>query len=150
MKLVFWRDQIGKKFQEIVGRLKSKRALLGVDAGILIAFFTITMLVIYLATPVIMSTLFDIIIGGPNGVYSYLIELPLIADPPSGGGTIGQQLGVPMTRVFGLMQTIALAMFAVVLIVAAICYALENFRVVSEGTAANGNLRKLTFYSFNH
>jgi len=42
-----------------------------------------------------------------------------------------------MTRVFGLMQTIALAMFAVVLIVAAICYALENFRVVSEGTAAN-------------
>ncbi|MDR1991999.1 MAG: hypothetical protein LBQ98_00615 [Nitrososphaerota archaeon] len=137
MKLAFWRDRIYKKFQELMGRLKSKRTLLGVDAGILIAFFTITMLVIYLATPAIMSTLFDIIIGGPNGVYSYLIELPLIADPPSGGGTIGQQLGVPMTRVFGLMQTIALAMFAVVLIVAAICYALENFRVVSEGTAAN-------------
>jgi hypothetical protein len=108
-----------------------------VDAAILIAFFTITMLVIYLAAPVIMSTLFDIIIGGPQGIYSYLIELPLITDPPSTGGTLGQQLGVPMVRVFGLMQTIALAMFAVVLIVAAICYALENFRVVSEGTAAN-------------
>ena len=86
---MFWREQIGKKFQEMIGRLKSKRALLGVDAGILIAFFTITMLVIYLATPVIMSTLFNIIIGGPNGIYSYLIELPLIADPPSGGGLLG-------------------------------------------------------------
>ena len=137
VKFQLWREQISKKIQEVVSRLKSKRALLGVDAGILIAFFTITMLVIYLAAPVIMSTLFDVIIGGPQGIYSYLIELPLITEPPSTGGTIGQQLGVPMTRVFGLMQTIALAMFAVVLIIAAICYALENFRVVSEGTAAN-------------
>ncbi|MCL1977433.1 MAG: hypothetical protein FWG55_04930 [Candidatus Bathyarchaeota archaeon] len=137
MKFQFWREQISKKLQKTADRIKSKRALLGVDAGILIAFFTITMLVIYLAAPIIMSTLFDIIIGGPQGIYSYLIELPLIAEPPNTGGTIGQQLGIPMVRVFGLMQTIALAMFAVVLIVAAICYALENFRVVSEGTAAN-------------
>ncbi|MCL2477748.1 hypothetical protein, partial [Candidatus Bathycorpusculum sp.] len=77
-----------------MGRLKSNRALLGVDAGILIAFFTITMLVIYLATPVIMSTLFNVIIGGPEGIYSYLLELPLIAAPGSSGGTLGQQLGV--------------------------------------------------------
>jgi len=137
VKFQFWREQISKKLQKTADRIKSKRALLGVDAGILIAFFTITMLVIYLAAPIIMSTLFDIIIGGPQGIYSYLIELPLIAEPPNTGGTIGQQLGIPMVRVFGLMQTIALAMFAVVLIVAAICYALENFRVVSEGTAAN-------------
>ncbi|MCL1971176.1 MAG: hypothetical protein FWF66_06975 [Candidatus Bathyarchaeota archaeon] len=137
MKVQLWREQTSKKLQKAACRLKSNRALLGVDAGILIAFFTITMLVIYLAAPVIMSTLFDIIIGGPKGIYSYLIELPLITDPPSTGGTIGQQLGVPMVKVFGLMQTIALAMFAVVLIIAAICYALENFRVVSEGTAAN-------------
>ncbi|MCL1976506.1 MAG: hypothetical protein FWG55_00100, partial [Candidatus Bathyarchaeota archaeon] len=137
MKFQLWREQTSKKLQEIACRLKSKRALLGVDAGILIAFFTITMLVIYLAAPAIMSVLFDVIIGGPQGIYSYLIELPLITDPPSTGGTIGQQLGIPMVRVFGLMQTIALAMFAVVLIIAAICYALENFRVVSEGTAAN-------------
>ncbi|MCL2135449.1 MAG: hypothetical protein FWH37_07870 [Candidatus Bathyarchaeota archaeon] len=117
MKFQFWQKHIGKKFQEIIGRLRSKRALLGVDAGILIAFFTITMLVIYLATPVIMSTLFDVIIGGPEGIYSYLLELPLIATPgSSGGGTIGQQLGVPMSYVFGIMRSIALAMFAIVLI----------------------------------
>jgi len=125
-----------KKIDAVACRLKSNRALLGVDAGILIAFFTITMLVIYLATPVIMSTLFDIIIGGPDGIYSYLLELPLISTPSS-GGTLGQQLGVPMSYVFGIMRTIALGMFAVVLIVAAICYVLENFRVMNEGTAAN-------------
>ena len=107
------------------------------DAGILIAFFTITMLVIYLATPVIMSTLFNIIIGGPEGIYSYLLELPLIATPGSSGGPLGQQLGVPITYVFDIMRTIALAMFAIVLIIAAICYVLENFRIINEGTAAN-------------
>jgi len=111
--------------------------LLGVDAGILIAFFTITMFAIYLAAPVIMSTLFDIIIGGPEGIYSYLLELPLITPPVSNGATLGQQLGTPMVVVFELMRTIALAMFAVVLIVAAICYVLENFRIMNEGTAAN-------------
>jgi hypothetical protein len=134
-----WGELVRKKLDAVVCRLKSNRALLGVDAGILIAFFTITMLVIYLATPVIMSTLFDIIIGGPEGIYSYLLELPLISTPGSGGGggTLGQQLGVPMTYVFEIMRTIALAMFAVVLIVAAICYVLENFRVMNEGTAAN-------------
>jgi hypothetical protein len=35
------------------------------------------------------------------------------------------------------MRNISLALFAVVLMVAAICYGLENFRVVNEGTAAN-------------
>jgi hypothetical protein len=44
-------EQAQKKLQNIVDRLRPKRAILGVDAGILIAFFTITMLVIYLATP---------------------------------------------------------------------------------------------------
>jgi len=112
--------------------------LLGVDAGILIAFFTITMLAIYLAAPTIMSILFDVIIGGPSGIYSYLLELPLISVlSDSGGGTLGMQLGVPMVRVFGLMRTIALAMFAIVLIVAAISYVLENFRLMNEGTASN-------------
>ncbi|MCL2359998.1 MAG: hypothetical protein FWC74_09650, partial [Candidatus Bathyarchaeota archaeon] len=132
-----WAELARKKANEAVCRLKSNRALLGVDAGILIAFFTITMLVIYLATPVIMSTLFDIIIGGPEGIYSYLLELPLISTPSSGGGTLGQQLGVPITYVFGIMRTIALAMFAIVLIIAAICYVLENFRIMNEGTASN-------------
>ena len=132
-----WAELARKKANEVVCRLKSNRALLGVDAGILIAFFTITMLVIYLATPVIMSTLFDIIIGGPEGIYSYLLELPLISTPGSSGGTLGQQLGVPITYVFGIMRTIALAMFAIVLIIAAICYVLENFRIMNEGTASN-------------
>ncbi|MDR0471165.1 MAG: hypothetical protein LBH79_05525, partial [Nitrososphaerota archaeon] len=132
-----WAELARKKANEVVCRLKSNRALLGVDAGILIAFFTITMLVIYLATPVIMSTLFDIIIGGPEGIYSYLLELPLISTPSSSGGTLGQQLGVPITYVFGIMRTIALAMFAIVLIIAAICYVLENFRIMNEGTASN-------------
>jgi hypothetical protein len=132
-----WYTQGRKKLQNIVDRLKSKRAILGVDAGILIAFFTITMLVIYLATPVIMSTLFGVIIGGPEGIYSYLLELPLIATPGGSGGTVGQQLGVPISYVFSLMRTIALAMFAIVLIIAAICYVLENFRIMNEGTASN-------------
>ncbi|MDR1993268.1 MAG: hypothetical protein LBQ98_07245 [Nitrososphaerota archaeon] len=132
-----WYTQGRKKLQNIVDRLKSKRAILGVDAGILIAFFTITMLVIYLATPVIMSTLFSVIIGGPEGIYSYLLELPLITTPGGSGGTIGQQLGVPISYVFGLMRTIALAMFAIVLIIAAICYVLENFRIMNEGAASN-------------
>jgi len=132
-----WGEFARRKINEVVCRLKSNRALLGVDAGILIAFFTITMLVIYLATPVIMSTLFNIIIGGPEGIYSYLLELPLISTPNSSGGTLGQQLGVPITYVFGIMRTIALAMFAIVLIIAAICYVLENFRIMNEGTASN-------------
>ena len=72
---------VHKKINDVICRLRSTRALLGVDAGILIAFFTITMFAIYLAAPVIMSTLFDIIIGGPEGIYSYLLELPLITPP---------------------------------------------------------------------
>ena len=132
-----WRTVVHKKTRDIICRLKSNRALLGVDAGILIAFFTITMFAIYLAAPVIMSTLFDIIIGGPEGIYSYLLELPLISPPASNSATLGQQLGTPMVVVFELMRTIALAMFAVVLIIAAICYVLENFRIMNEGTAAN-------------
>jgi hypothetical protein len=123
--------------RSLIGKLRCRRAFLGVDAAILIAFFTVTMLAIYLAAPSLMSFLFNTIIGGPNGIYSYLLELPTISSPPSHGGTIGQQLGLPMVRVFSLMQTIALSMFAVVLIVAAICYVLENFRIMSEGTAAN-------------
>ena len=137
MNFQYWYTSIREKCYELVCRLRSKRAILGVDAGILIAFFTITMMVIYLAAPVIMSTLFNIIIGGPEGIYSYLLELPLITTPGSGGGTLGQQLGVPMTMVFGIMRNIALAMFAIVLIIAAICYVLENFRIMNEGTAAN-------------
>ena len=136
-KVRSWAGFVRKRVNDVVCRLKSNRALLGVDAGILIAFFTITMLVLYLATPVIMSTLFDIIIGGPDGVYSYLLELPLISTPGGSGGTLGQQLGVPMTYVFSIMRTIALAMFAIVLIIAAICYVLENFRIMNEGTASN-------------
>jgi len=132
----FWNELIRKKINLVISKLKSRRALLGVDAGILIAFFTITMLAIYLAAPVILSTLFDIIIGGPEGIYSYLLELPLIAQSGS-GTTLGQQLGTPMMSVFSLMRTIALAMFAVILIIAAICYVLENFRIMNEGTAAN-------------
>jgi hypothetical protein len=76
-------------------------------------------------------------LGGPEGIYTYLLELPLISEPSGSGVTIGQQLGVPMTYVFGLMRNISLALFAVVLIIAGICYGLENFRIVNEGTAAN-------------
>ncbi|MDR2203227.1 MAG: hypothetical protein LBE76_02800 [Nitrososphaerota archaeon] len=54
-----------------------------------------------------MSTLFNVILRGSDGIYTYLLELPLIAEPPS-GGTIGQQLGVPMSYVFGIMRNISL------------------------------------------
>ena len=123
--------------QKWLSKLKGRRAFLGVDAAILIAFFMVTMVTIYVAAPALMSVLFNTIIGGPNGIYSYLLELPMITNPPSNGGTIGQQLGLPMVRVFSLMQTIALSMFGVVLIIAGICYVLENFRIMNEGTAAN-------------
>jgi hypothetical protein len=130
-------DDFATQVRRFVDNLRRKKGFLGVDAAILIAFFTVTMLAIYLAAPALMSVLFNTIIGGPNGIYSYLLELPTINNPPSKGGTIGQELGLPMVRVFSLMQTIALSMFAVVIIVAAICYVLENFRIMSEGTAAN-------------
>ncbi len=126
-----------KQMQNLAVKLKDKRAFLGVDAAVLIAFFTVTMVTIYVAAPAIMSTLFSTIIGGPNGIYSYLLELPTLTNPPINGGTIGQQLGIPMIKIFSLMQTIALSMFAIVLIIAGICYVLENFRIMSEGTAAN-------------
>ncbi|MDR2719309.1 MAG: hypothetical protein LBC03_00690 [Nitrososphaerota archaeon] len=55
MKFQFWRDErVCKKFQDIIGRLKSKRALLGVDAGILIAFFTITLYALYYRPAIIL------------------------------------------------------------------------------------------------
>jgi hypothetical protein len=84
ISLHVWRSVIYKKFQNVKDSLRAKRGLLGVDAGILIAFFTITMFTIYLAAPAIMSTLFTIIIGGPEGIYSYLLELPLISTSGDG------------------------------------------------------------------
>ena len=126
--ICFLEQRVFRKVVVLVAKLKGRRALLGVDAAILIAFFTATMITIYVAAPAIMSTLFGAIIGGPNGIYSYLLELPLLADPPGEFGTIGQQLGIPMVRVFGIMQTVALSLFGVVLVVAGICYVLENFR----------------------
>ena len=69
--------------------------------------------------------------GGEQGVYFFLIEIPTadVNNPAV--------MTTPITNVFNLLRNIALVFFAVVLIIAGLYYALESFRLVSEGTAAS-------------
>jgi hypothetical protein len=69
--------------------------------------------------------------GGERGAYFFLVELPT-ADATATG-----TIGPAVTNVFELMRNVAFVFFAVVLVVAGLCYALESFRVMGEGTAAN-------------
>lgn len=70
-------------------------------------------------------------IGGEQGAYFFLVELP-IADAAATGS-----IGPAITNVFDLMRNLAFVFFALILVVAGLCYALESFRLMGEGTAAN-------------
>jgi len=85
---------------------------------------------IYALAPQIAQLLLGAI-GGEQGAYFFLVELPP-ADA-SATGTIGPAI----MNLFVLMRNISFVFFAVVLVVAGLCYALESFRVMGEGTAAN-------------
>ncbi|RLF08848.1 MAG: hypothetical protein DRJ69_05740, partial [Thermoprotei archaeon] len=74
-------------------------------------------------------------LGGEAGVYSYLIELPLAVNS-TGTGPV-ESIGPAVLNLHTLMTNLAFILFSIVLVVAGLCYALESFKVMSEGTAAN-------------
>ncbi|MEM4143980.1 MAG: hypothetical protein QW445_07585 [Candidatus Bathyarchaeia archaeon] len=114
--------------------LRCRRGAFGIDAAIIIAFFFGVVTVLTFAGPTFISWLADSLLGGADGFYSYLIELPVLG---TSGSRLTQKVGVVADAIYGKMQTISLLMFSIVLIVAAICYLLENFHIMSEGTASN-------------
>jgi len=69
--------------------------------------------------------------GGEQGVYFFLIEIPTadVNNP--------ETMTAPITNVFDLLRNVALVFFTVALVIAGLYYALESFRLVSEGTAAS-------------
>jgi hypothetical protein len=97
---------------------------------VLLAAFLAVGGLIYALAPQIAQLLLGAI-GGEQGAYFFLVELPP-ADT-SATGTIGPAI----MNLFELMRNISFVFFAVVLVVAGLCYALESFRVIGEGTAAN-------------
>jgi len=123
-----------KRLHRLLGLWKSRKAIAGIDAAILIAFFLALMGIAWAMGPTIINWLFGEVIGNDDNLYSLLLELPVIDD--SRTSTMGQQLGVPITKVFNLMQTVALSLFAIVLIIAGVCYVMESFKIMSEGTAS--------------
>ena len=98
--------------------------------AILLAAFLAVGGLIYALAPQIAGLLLGAI-GGEQGAYFFLVELPP-ADA-SATGTIGPAI----MNLFELMRNISFVFFAVVLVVAGLCYALESFRVMGEGTATN-------------
>jgi hypothetical protein len=99
------------------------------EAILLAAFLGLAALVYALAPQ--MAQLLLGAIGGEQGAYFFLVELPVANATAT--GTIGPAI----VNVYDLMQSISFVLFAVVLVVAGLCYALESFRVMGEGTAAN-------------
>jgi len=89
------------------------------------------------------------ILGGERGAYTLLVQLPIIPEPSPGSsaGYVWPGTNIPFNpgeagfigpaayKVFMVIRDISLMFFALVLIVAAICYVTESFRVMREGTA---------------
>jgi len=98
--------------------------------GVAAIIFGFLALAISLAAPNIANMLLGIL-GGEQGVYFFLIEIPT-ADANNPG-----TMTTPILNVFDLLRNVALVFFAVVLVIAGLYYALESFRLVSEGTAAS-------------
>lgn len=84
--------------------------------------------------------------GGETGVYNFLVVLPIIPDKVNGqyvwpGTSIpfnpadAGYVGPAAYTVFMIIRNVSLMFFAVVLIIAAICYVTESFRVIAEGTS---------------
>jgi len=98
--------------------------------GIAAIIFGVLAAAIVAFAPQIANTLLGAF-GGEQGVYFFLIEIPT-ADTNSPG-----TMTTPIVNVFDLLRNVALVFFAVVLVIAGLYYALESFRLVSEGTAAS-------------
>ena len=98
--------------------------------AILLAVFLVVGGLIYTLAPQIAGLLLGAI-GGERGAYFFLVELP-----PANASATGT-IGPAIMNLFELMRNISFVFFAVVLVVAGLCYALESFRIVSEGTAAS-------------
>ena len=98
--------------------------------GLAAIIFGALALAMSLAAPNIANMLLGVL-GGEQGVYFFLIEIPT-ADANNPG-----TMTTPILNVFDLLRNVALVFFAVVLVIAGLYYALESFRIVSEGTAAS-------------
>jgi len=98
--------------------------------GIAAIIFGALAAVLTAAAPSIADTLLGWF-GGAENVYFFLIEIPTadVNNPAT--------MTTPITNIFDLLRNVALVFFAVVLVIAGLYYALESFRLVSEGTAAS-------------
>lgn len=94
--------------------------------------------IIYTFAPQIASFLIETLLGGEPGIYGYLIELPL-AESPSRleASSPATSIGPAILNLYGLMKNLSFIIFSIILVVAGLCYALESFTVMSEGTATN-------------
>jgi hypothetical protein len=128
-----------KKFS---GKFK-RRAAFGIDAAIMIGFILAMMIALATFGPQILQWFAGELMGGSNGAYALLIELPTwdptqqTPTPPTQGASPAQWVGYAACSMYGLLQKVALGLLSVVLIIAAMCYLLETFRVMNEGTAVN-------------
>jgi hypothetical protein len=128
-----------KKFS---GKFK-RRAAFGIDAAIMIGFILAMMIALATVGPQILQWFAGELMGGSNGAYALLIELPTwdplqqTPTPPTQGASPAQWVGYAACSMYGLLQKVALGLLSVVLIIAAMCYLLETFRVMNEGTAVN-------------
>jgi len=119
-----------------------RRAAFGVDAAIMIGFILAMMIALATFGPSILSLFTSALMGGANGAYALLIELPTWdpSKPPTAppeGASPAMWVGYAAHRMYGVLQPIALGLLSIVLIMAALCYLMESFRIMSEGTAIN-------------
>ena len=128
-----------KKFS---GKFK-RRAAFGVDAAIMIGFILGMMIALATFGPQILQWFAGALMGGSNGAYALLMELPTwdpsrqTPTPPSSGASPAKWVGYAAHSMYNILQPVALGLLSVVLIIAAMCYLLETFRVMNEGTAMN-------------
>jgi hypothetical protein len=127
-----------KKFS---GKFK-RRAAFGIDAAIMIGFILAMMIALATFGPQILQWFAGELMGGSNGAYALLIELPTWdpskpPSPPPSGASPAKWVGYAASGMYGLLQKVALGLLSVVLIIAAMCYLLETFKVMNEGTAMN-------------
>jgi len=127
--------------KKLRGKFK-RRAAFGIDAAIMIGFILAMMIALAAAGPQILQWFAGVLMGGSNGAYALLIELPTwdpskSPSPPPSGASPAQWVGYAACSMYGLLQKVALGLLSVVLIIAAMCYLLETFRVMNEGTAMN-------------
>lgn len=71
-------------------------------------------------------------VGGEQGVYYFLVKLP-VADPSVNNGGVETAI----LEVYPLIQNVALFFFVFVLLMAGLSYAVENFGILKEGTASH-------------